>query len=325
MPARALLLAGLLPHDRFPQTTTEPATAWMRAALALWEHQAPFVVGGLALALGLLVFSTLRMRAQRAKDAAPAPASPLAVVWTLLPLVAIALIAWPVLQARLTPAPPPADALQIHVIGHQWWWEFKYPEQGFATATELHVPLGRPVELTVESADVQHSLWIPAIGPREDVPPLRRRTVRFTPDRTGAYSGQCAELCGTSHAHMHLTLFVDTPAAYDAWVANQRAPYVMPTDSVGAGPYWRGKRVFELHACRGCHTVRGLTDGPVGPDLTHFASRSSIGGGMFPRSDSTLAHWLLRANQLKPGSTMPGFPIPQKDLTVLIQWLQSLK
>lgn len=325
MPAPAWIAAGLLPHERFPQTTTDPATAWMRAALRLWETQAPFVVAAIALVLGLLVVSMLRMRAQRAKDAAPAVNSPLVALWTLLPLAAIVLIAWPVLQARLSPPAATEPALRVHVIGHQWWWEFDYREHGFKTATDLHVPVGKPVELIVESADVQHSLWIPAVGPRTDVPPMSQRSMTFTADRTGAFKGQCAELCGASHAHMHLTLHVDEPAAFDAWLANQRAPYVEPTDSVGGGPYWRGKRVFETHACRGCHTVRGLTDGPIGPDLTHFASRGSIAGGMFPRTDTTLAHWLLKANQLKPGSSMPGFPIPQKDLTPLIQWLQSLK
>ena len=317
--------AGLLPRERFPQTTTEPATAWMRAAQRLWAQEAPWVVAALVVALGLLVFTAFRMRATRANDAAPRPSTPFGAIWTLLPLAAVALVAWPAWRAALTPPAAPAPALRVNIVGHQWWWEFKYPDHGFATATELHVPVGRAVEFTVESADAMHSLWIPAVGPREEVPPLRRRTMRFTPDRTGAFKGQCAELCGASHAHMHLTLFVDEPAVYEAWLANQQAPAVAPTDSVGNGPVWRGKRVFETHSCRGCHTVRGLTEGPIGPDLTHFASRTRIAGGMFPRTDSTLAHWLLKANQLKPGSTMPSLPIPTKDLTVLIQWLQSLR
>ena len=172
----AWLAAGLLPHERYPQTTTEPATAWMRAALELWHTQAPFVVAAIVLVLGLLVLSTLRMRAQRAQESAPPKASAIGALWTLLPLAAIALIAWPALQARLMPPAAPKPALRVHVVGHQWWWEFKYDDHGFRTATELHVPVGQPVELIVESADVQHSLWIPAIGPRQDVPPLEQRS-----------------------------------------------------------------------------------------------------------------------------------------------------
>ena len=332
LPAGLLLLPGGLSHGQFPQTTTEPATAWMRAAVDVLARQSPWVLVALVVVQGLLVLSALRLRARAAAAAAAAPAAqagrsapPLALLWTLAPLALIVLVALPALLGALRPPAATARALRVKVIGHQWWWEFQYPDQGFATATDVHVPVGRAVTFEVESADVMHSLWVPAIGPRFDVPPLRRREWSFVPDREGMYPGQCAELCGMSHAHMRLQLFVDSPAVFETWLANQRAPRVAPTDSAHAGDYWRGQQVFVTHACRGCHTVRGLTEGPVGPDLTHFASRTTIGGGMFDRSDSSLARWILRANQLKQGSSMPGFPVPQKDLRPLIAWLQSLR
>lgn len=317
--------ASGLPLERFPQTTTEPATAWMRAALALLERQAPWVVAAFVLVQALLLFSALRMGRRHASAPVTNGTAPLGLLWTIAPAVLIALVALPALLTALRPAAAPQAALRVRVIGHQWWWEFQYPEHDFATATDVHVPAGRPVTFEVESADVMHSLWVPAIGPRFDVPPLQKRELTFTPDRAGLYPGQCAELCGSSHAHMRLKLFVDPPAQFEAWLANQKAPRVMPTDSARAGEYWRGQQIFETHACRGCHTVRGLTEGPVGPDLTHFASRTTIGGGMFERSDSSLAHWILKANQLKQGSSMPGFPVPAKDLRPLILWLQSLR
>ena len=326
VPAVRLLAAGL-PQAQFPQTTTQPATEWMRAAAALLAQQSPPVVAAFVVILGLLLATALRL----GRRAAPAPgtagpaASRWGVLWTLAPVVLITLVALPALLTALRLAAPGKAPLHVRVVGHQWWWEFQYPDHGFATATDVHVPVGRPVTFTVESADVMHSLGVPAIGPRFDVPPLRHRELTFTPDREGVYPGQCAELCGMSHAHMRLKLFVDSPAAFDAWVANEQAPRVSPPDSARAGDFWRGQQIFVTHACRGCHTVRGLTDGPVGPDLTHFASRTTIGGGMFDRSDTSLAHWILRANQLKQGSSMPGFPVPPKDLRPLILWLQSLR
>ncbi len=305
----------------------------MRAASTLLEHQAPWVAAALVVVQGLLLVSALRLRTRDTPSSATAagampavpPASRLGLVWTLAPWVLVALIALPALQAELRPPAAAAVALRVNVIGHQWWWEFNYPDQGVVTATELHVPVGRAVRLVVESADVMHSLWIPAVGPREDVPPLRRREFTFTPDRAGVFPGQCAELCGTSHAHMQLKLFVDSPAVFETWLANQRAPRVAPTDSLHAGELWRGEQVFVLHSCRGCHTVRGLSDGRVGPDLTHFASRSTLAGGMFERTDSALVHWILNANTLKQGSTMPGFPVPERDMKPLVAWLQSLR
>jgi cytochrome c oxidase subunit 2 len=322
-----LPLAAALSRARFPQTTTEPASAWMRSAAALFRHEMPWVVLAWLVVLALLVVTALRLRTRPAPAAtpgAPAPPPPFARWWTLAPLLLVTLIALPAGFAALKAPPAPEPELRVNVIGHQWWWEFKYPDHGVVTATDVHVPVGRAVRFIVESADIEHALWIPAVGPRVDVPALRRREFTFTPDKIGVYPGQCAELCGASHAHMHLKLYVDAPVSFDAWLANQQAPRTEPTDSVYAGVLWRGQQVFVTHACRGCHTVRGLTQGPIGPDLTHFASRSSIAGGMFARSDSALAHWILNANTLKQGSTMPGFPVPEKDLQPLVAWLQSL-
>ncbi len=306
----------------------------MRAARGLLERQSPWVVLAFVVVQGLLLASALRLRRREgpapASHAAPAtlapkPASPLGSLWTIAPWLLMGLVALPAVEAALRPPAAPVEALRVNVIGHQWWWEFKYPESGIVTATDVHVPVGGAVRFVVESADVAHSLWVPAVGPRVDVPPLRRREFSFTPDRVGVFPGQCAELCGASHAHMHLELFVDTPAAFTAWVAAQRAPRAVPPDSVYGGDIWQGEQIFVTHACRGCHTVRGLTDGPVGPDLTHFASRTTIGSGLFERSDSSLAHWILDASTLKQGSSMPGLPVTERDMKRLVAWLQSLR
>lgn len=326
-----LATSAVLSRARFPQTTTAPASAWLRTAGRVLAFQSAGAVLALAIVLGLLLLAALRLRTRPALP----PGSPLAPLerprhrlWTHAPWLLVALIALPALAGALVaafrPRAVPADALRVNVVGHRWWWEFTYPDRGVFTATEVHVPVGHPVRFVIETADVEHALWIPAVGPRVDVPPLRRRELTFTPDRVGVYPGQCAELCGSAHAHMRLELFVDSPVAFDAWLANQQAPRTAPTDTLVAAELWRGQMVFATTACRDCHTVRGLTQGRRGPDLTHFASRTTLAGGMLERSDSTLARWILHAPALKPGTAMPGAALSAQDLKPLVAWLQSL-
>lgn len=300
------------------------ATAGSRAGWALLERQWPFALVALALVLLLLVFTALQLRGRRSEPAPAGAPVPLGALWTLLPVLLVAAL---VVLSRTAPVPAGSGAgapIEVRVVGHQWWWEFRYPALGVVTATDLHLPAGRPVRMTVESADVSHSFWVPAIGPRQDVPPLSQRTFEFTPDREGIFPGQCAELCGASHAHMHLKMFVEPPAVFEAWVQSQLAPPFEP-DSVRGGELWAARMSFVRNACRGCHTIRGVTEGPIGPDLTHFASRTTIAGGMFERTDENLTQWILHANKLKSGSTMPGFPVPERQLGPLVRYLQSLK
>jgi cytochrome c oxidase subunit 2 len=326
-----LATSAVLSRARFPQTTTEPASAAMRAAGRVLAVQSAGGVLALAIVLGLLLLAALRLRTRQALPVASPPAAPerpRGRLWALAPWLLVALVALPALaaalMAALRPRAAPTDVLRVNVVGHRWWWEFTYPDRGVFTASEVHVPVGHPVRFVIETADVEHALWIPALGPRLDVPPLRRRELTFTPDRVGVYPGQCAELCGSAHAHMRLKLYVDSPVAFDAWLANQQAPRTEPTDTLVAAELWRGQMVFATTACRDCHTVRGLTQGRGGPDLTHFASRSTLAGGMLERSDSTLARWILHAPALKQGSAMPGAALPAQDLKPLVAWLQSL-
>jgi cytochrome c oxidase subunit 2 len=323
-------LAAWLGRASHPQTTTEPATEWMRTAWHVLERQWPW--SAVAVALAIVVIVTVALQRRPAGEAgAPGP------LWTLVPL---ALLAGGIVTATIGPrhprgitdGPENPGELRVSVVGHQWWWEIRYPDLGVVTATDLHVPVRARILTTLETADVAHSLWVPAMGPRQDVLPgpvepgraLRRRSFEFTPDREGVYPGQCAEACGLSHAQMHVRVVVESDAVFTAWVAAQRAPRAMP-DSLRGGALREGEQVFLSHACRGCHTVRGLSDGPGGPDLTHFASRGTIAGGMLPRTDENVARWILHANEMKPGAGMPGFPVPPHQLEPLVAWLQSLR
>src|SRR5205823_8251192 len=173
----------------------------------------------------------------------------------------------------------PKDALKVEVIGHQWWWEFRYPELGVVTASELHVPLRRSVVVDIQSADVIHSFWFPAIGGKRDAIPGHTNHIWFTPNLTGTFPGQCAEFCGMSHANMRMKLMVDTPEGFAAWVAGQKAAAVEPDSTTLAG---KGRAIFAGEACIGCHTVTGVSAGVIGPNLTHVASRTGIAGDMYP-------------------------------------------
>jgi len=310
--------AAMLGRAGHPQTTTEPATAWMRSAQAVLGAQSPWAMLAIGLTAAVIVATLVRSRRGASSSRSPGP------LWTIAPVALVSITVALALTAPRRPAPPADGALRIAVIGHQWWWEFRYPTLGITTATDLHLPVGRPVVLSLESADVTHAFWVPALGPRALALPDRRRELALAADREGAYPGQCAEACGTSHAHMALRVLVESPAAFDAWAAGQRAPRAEP-DSLRDGALWKGRAIFVSHSCRGCHTVRGLTDGPGGPDLTHFASRGTIAGGMLARTDANLARWIVRADSLKPGSGMPGFPVPRSELEPLVAWLQSLR
>jgi cytochrome c oxidase subunit 2 len=215
--------------------------------------------------------------------------------------------------ARSASLHPAAEgALRIEVTGEQWWWRVRYP--GFETANEIRVPVGRPVELVLRSADVVHSFWVPVLAGKLDMIPGRANVLRVRADRAGEYRGQCAEYCGGPHAWMALHFVAEEPAAYDAWVQRQRAPAAARNG------------FFEQH-CGACHTVRGTpAAGRLGPDLTHVGSRRSIGAGLLPANAGAFAGWIASSQHLKPGNLMPSFPhFGGEELRALAGYLESLR
>jgi cytochrome c oxidase subunit 2 len=215
----------------------------------------------------------------------------------------------------------PRDALEVVVRGYQWWWEFAYPSLGVVTANELHLPAGRPIVFTLEGPDVIHSFWVPRLGGKRDVVPGRGNTLTLTADVPGELWGQCAEFCGASHANMGLRVTVVSAADFDRWIAAQRAAAVEPS----GGDALAGKTLFAQSACVGCHTVRGVSASTLGPDLTHFGSRRTLGAGMFPNTPERVAAWVRDAPALKPGVKMPPFPLSDAQARALAAYLASLK
>lgn len=247
----------------------------------------------------------------------------LELAWTVLPAVILIFIAFPTVGAIFrTQAAPPKGALRVKVIGHQWWWEFQYPDLGVATASDLHLPAGRPVSLEITGADVIHSFWVPQLGGKRDAIPGSRTRIVLTADTPGEYYGQCAEFCGASHANMRHLAVVDTPEAFAAWVARQQEPAAIPPDG---SPAAAGREVYRTGTCVGCHTVRGVSAGGIGPDLTHFGSRRTIAGGILPNTAENLARWLKNSPTLKPGSLMPEQTLSDPEVAALVAYLQSLR
>ncbi len=230
------------------------------------------------------------------------------------------------LTSRATAALVKPNPVTINVYGHQWWWELNYssgePDRIFDSANELHIPTGVPVKLQMTSRDVIHSFWAPNIHGKRDLLPGYQQEYWFQVDQPGRWRGQCAEFCGEQHAHMSFYVVAEPMAQYLAWTNAQAQPAPDPTNPQTA----HGQRVFLTHACVMCHTIRGTTAAArIGPDLTHLASRESIGAGTLANNVGNLAGWISNPQSVKPGSRMPPNPLPSQDLQDLLAYLETLR
>jgi cytochrome c oxidase subunit 2 len=277
----------------------------------------------LAVELGLLyVCWRFRDRPGAAPPSQTHGNTPLEIGWTVAFAVVLLVFAIPTIRVIFqTQEAPAATALRIDVAGKQWWWEFRYPGLGFATANELHLPAGQTVAFHLNAPDVIHSFWIPQLGGKRDVVPHRVNQLVMTPDTPGEYPGQCAEYCGESHANMRFRVVVHDKAAFDAWVKAQQAPPVESTDPLAQ----QGKALFTQQACVGCHTIRGVSAGQVGPDLTHFGSRKTLGANLMPATAANVARWIENPGHMKPGTRMPDLGMRGEQSKALAAYLLSLK
>jgi cytochrome c oxidase subunit 2 len=217
-------------------------------------------------------------------------------------------------------------ALQVRITGYQWWWSIEYlnadPSLQVTTANELHLPVGRPVEIRLQATDVIHSFWVPNLHGKTDLIPGRENTVFLQADAPGIFRGQCAEYCGVQHAHMAFTVVAEGSNQFESWLAAQRNPAPDPGSAEAA----RGRAVFEQGPCALCHTIRGTAAGArTAPDLTHFAARSTIGAGTAPNTRGYLAGWIVDPQHLKPGNRMPPTGLAAGDLQAVIAYLETLQ
>lgn len=235
-------------------------------------------------------------------------------------LILAALYVWSTYETVALAAPP--GQAEIEVVGRQWWWEVRYPGAGVVTANELHIPVGVPVLVRLSAADVAHSFWVPRLMGKMDLIPGDTNMIRLQADSVGSYMGTCAEYCGVQHAHMGLVVVASEPAEYRAWLAHEGAPAAAPVDSAALA----GAARFETAGCAGCHTVRGTAAaGEIGPDLTHIATRLTVGAGMLPNNRGNLGGWVADPQHVKPGNLMPTLPMTGPELHELLEYLGTLQ
>lgn len=318
--------------DPYPQSTLHPTSDAGNVIDALyrnifWWAVLVFVVVQTGLVVTLIKF--------RAREGGPEARqihgnTLVEITWTLAPAAIIVAIAVPTIRTIFeVKGDGPPDAVKIEVIGHQWWWEYRYPELGVVTANELHLPQGRPVELTISSVDVIHSFWAPKLTGKRDAMPGRTTKLSFTPDSVGTFLGQCAEFCGESHANMRLRAIVDEADEFDRWAVRQAAMSA-PVDStqtlVLAGEAaFKKIRTPGNHSCIACHAVAGVSGGVLGPNLTYVGERQTIAAGILPNDSAGLARWLRDPPGEKPGSLMPKIDLTDDEIAALVAYLQSRK
>ena len=246
--------------------------------------------------------------------------------WTIIPvlLIVVLFLTTAGVLFGLQHASKPASALDVVVIGHQFWWEFRYPALGITSANELHLPVSdpqnpRPAYMKLTSADVDHSFWVPRLAGKVDLIPNRVNELWIDPATPGLYLGQCTQLCGVEHAKMLLRVYVDRPQDFEAWVRSQQQPVAR---NVSAD---RGREVFESLACINCHTVAGTpATGRFGPDLTHLMSRTTIASGAVPNTRDNLRQWVADPDAFKPGSLMPSMHLSAQQLDQITDYLMTL-
>ena len=280
---------------------------------------------------GLLVYTILKFRVTPANiDREPAQvygSTQIELAWTIIPILIVVVLFAATARVihAIQDAPQPPTSVEVTVIGHQFWWEYRYPALGIVTANELHVPVSdlsrpRPTFLKLLSADTDHSFWVPQLSGKTDLIPNRVNALWMDPHRPGVFLGQCAQYCGTQHAKMLQRVSVDAPDEFDAWVRAQQQPAAEDASAMA------GRRVFETTACINCHTVRGTAaNGRFGPDLAHLMSRVTIASGAAENTPESLRVWLKNPDAIKPGSLMPAMKLNDTELDALVGYMQSLR
>ena len=244
-------------------------------------------------------------------------------IYVIPPTLILAVIFAFTLRVMHTSDPPAqASGDDIVVVGHQWWWEVRYPKLGIRTANEVHIPAGQNVQFGFESADVIHDFWVPELGRKIDMIPGRHAKIWLAADHPGTYLGACAEFCGEEHAWMRIRVIADDPAAFAAWTRSEQQPGAASL----AAAAQRGHEYVMNMPCASCHTIAGTSArGVIGPDLTHLASRETLAAGRMQNTPAQLSSWLHDPDAFKPGSHMPNLRLTDDQRSDIVQYLETLK
>jgi cytochrome c oxidase subunit 2 len=309
----------------FKPLATPAESVYHLSVLVIAVCAAIFVVVG-----GVLTFTLVRFGRNSRDGREPAQvygSNQIELAWTVIPVLIVLVLTMAtarVVLAVQNRAMPPA-ALKVTVIGHQWWWEIRYPDFAIVTANELHVPVSSSAKpaltfLQLQSADVAHSFWVPQLSGKTDLIPNRTNSMWIDPRETGTFLGNCAEYCGMQHANMLLRVIVQTPAEFEAWAASQKR------NAIDEASARAGQATFLTLSCVNCHRVSGTSaDGTFGPDLSHLMSRDTLASGAIPNTLDNLRQWVKDPQTIKPGSLMPNMQLNSRELDEVVEYLSSLK
>ncbi|HEV3354913.1 MAG TPA: cytochrome c oxidase subunit II [Acidimicrobiales bacterium] len=272
---------------------------------------------------GFIIVAAVRGRGT--KEGRPSRVRDNTFVWVggiIVPAVILVVLGAATVHASNSLRKPETNPLRIEVVGKRWWWAVSYPDQKFDTANEVHIPVGRPIEIGLDSDNVIHSFWVPQLGGKVDLIPGQHNVWRFKATKEGTFRGECAEYCGLEHAKMNFLVVAQSAASFDTWALRHQQPQSEPASQLAAN----GQVVFMRAPCAGCHTIRGTTaHGTIGPDLTDIGSRLTLGANTVPNTEGYLSGWIVNSQTIKPGNLMPPIPLSSNDLQALVAYLRSLK
>jgi cytochrome c oxidase subunit 2 len=358
----ALALAGCSP-ERYPQTALLPLSDFARIGDDVQDTTFYWALGVFILVEGALVYSIFRFRG-RPDDPEPSQIhgnTTIEIIWTLIPALILAAIAVPTVKGIFETNQTPPNSMKIEVIGHQWWWEFRYPDAGITTANEMYIPQGKTVEVIINSADVVHSFWPPRFAGKRDVFPGRETRLWWKADSTGLFPGQCAEYCGIQHARMAFQVRSVSTSDFDAWIEHMKSlgpkpaakPAAAPAgdslrtasagatarqgtaaqkDTAAAAPpqgaeYAAGEKLFMTKGCMGCHSLQAANapKGLIGPNLANVGARSHIAAGWLANTDENLERWIREPQSVKKGVLMPNLGVTADEAKALRAYLRAHK
>jgi cytochrome c oxidase subunit 2 len=352
-----LILAGCSP-EHYPQTSLKPLTDFARIGDDLMMTTFWWALGVFILVEGALLYAIFRFQGKPG-DAEPRQIhgnTTVEIIWTAIPALILAAIAVPTVKGIFaTAAVPHGEALTVEVIGHQWWWEFRYPDLHITTANELHIPVGQTVATKMGTIDVVHSFWAPSFAGKRDVFPNRETRLWFKAEQAGEYSGQCAEFCGIQHGRMAFRVKAQTPEEFQAWVSHMQTLGAKPAATAAAAPaaptapvrtasagatvapsqgapaapsdpaYAAGEKLFTAKGCVGCHSLNAFNapTGMIGPNLANVGARTYIGAGTLKNTDENLARWIQNPQLIKQGVLMPNLGVKPDEARSLVAFLRA--
>jgi cytochrome c oxidase subunit 2 len=314
------------PTDIFTPATTPARWVFDLSLMVYLVCTAIFVVVG-----SLLVYAVVKFRKKKGDDGREPPqvygSKQIELAWTIIPILIVLILF--LASARVIAFTQgnhfEGKPLEVNVVGHQFWWEYRYPGLGVVTANELHMPASDPAQPTptllhLYSADTDHSFWVPKLAGKTDLIPNFPNTMWIDPERPGLYLGQCAQYCGTQHAKMLLRVYVQPREDFAKWVEEQRKP------AIASAAAAHGQEVFARAACINCHAIAGTAaTGRFGPDLTHLMSRDTLAAGIIPNTRENLRAWIKNPSAFKPGALMPAMGFDDGDVDAVTDYLMTLR